>query len=378
MSDLNHFHQALALWVIRLNDDNLQQRQQALDEFQLWKAQYPEHQDQIDQMFSFADEMQQFSTLGISSQTVTQSLAIAQHSQNRMNRLFGKVMGFAVLFSGLVGLSFIGLEHGPFAYYRADIKTDTGEMHHLTLEDGSQLSLAAHSAVNIHFDAQQRRIDLIEGAIYLDVAKDPQRPLRVHTAQADYQALGTRFIVLQESDKSTLSMLHSQVSVTATSSPSTASSLAPASLESSAAPALASLESSALAALESASAAPEAQGTDKQTIVSQAQQISVTTQGLGQIQAINIAATEMAWQQQQIVADQMPLADVLNQLKRHHQGVLWFNAEALQAFKITGVIHADQDLDQTLSLLMQQNPQLQLHKVGSSLRYIRVAQQDAM
>lgn len=372
MSDLNHFHQALALWVIRLNDDNLQQRQQALDEFQLWKAQYPEHQDQIDQMFSFADEMQQFSTLGISSQTVTQSLAIAQHSHNRMNRLFGKVMGFAVLFSGLVGLSFIGLEHGPFAYYRADIKTDTGEMHHLTLEDGSQLSLAAHSAVNIHFDAQQRRIDLIEGAIYLDVAKDPQRPLRVHTAQADYQALGTRFIVLQESDKSTLSMLHSQVSVTATSSPSTAStassSLAP--LESSAAP--------ALAALESASAAPEAQGTDKQTIVSQAQQISVTKQGLGQIQAINIAATEMAWQQQQIVADQMPLADVLNQLKRHHQGVLWFNAEALQAFKITGVIHADQDLDQTLSLLMQQNPQLQLHKIGSSLRYIRVAQQDAM
>ena len=50
----------MALWIVRLNTDNLHERQQAQIEFEAWRNKYPEHHDQLDQMLSFSQTMQQF------------------------------------------------------------------------------------------------------------------------------------------------------------------------------------------------------------------------------------------------------------------------------------------------------------------------------
>ena len=40
----------MALWIVRLNADDQEERRQAQIEFDLWRNQYPEYQDQLDEM----------------------------------------------------------------------------------------------------------------------------------------------------------------------------------------------------------------------------------------------------------------------------------------------------------------------------------------
>jgi transmembrane sensor len=76
--------------------------------------------------------------------------------------------------------------------------TASGQRRSFTLDDGSRLGLNSHSAVDLLFDADQRLLVLRRGELLIQVAADPQRPLRVRTAQGQVQALGTRFLVSQE------------------------------------------------------------------------------------------------------------------------------------------------------------------------------------
>lgn len=76
----------------------------------------------------------------------------------------------------------------------ADHRTATGEQRQLMLADGTRLWLDTASAVDIRFSAGERRIILRTGAIFVATARDA-RPLRVQTPQGEMRALGTRFNV---------------------------------------------------------------------------------------------------------------------------------------------------------------------------------------
>ncbi|MDD1955562.1 FecR family protein [Pseudomonas sp. 8209] len=93
----------------------------------------------------------------------------------------------------------------------ADLHTGTGERRTLELEDGSQLSLNASTAVDLQFDAHQRLVLLRQGELVIEVAPDPQRPLRVRTAQGEIRALGTRFLVSQQPDATRVVVLQHAV-----------------------------------------------------------------------------------------------------------------------------------------------------------------------
>lgn len=77
---------------------------------------------------------------------------------------------------------------------RADERSGTGELRALTLADGSRLELAPDSAIDVAFDGEQRRIELLRGALTISVGSDP-RPLRVHYRDFEVRDIGTRFLV---------------------------------------------------------------------------------------------------------------------------------------------------------------------------------------
>jgi transmembrane sensor len=93
----------------------------------------------------------------------------------------------------------------------ADLHTGRGQRESFNLADGSRLSLNADSAVDLHFDDQQRLVILRRGELIIQVAPDPRRPLRVRTAQGEVRALGTRFLVSQEQDASRVVVLEHSV-----------------------------------------------------------------------------------------------------------------------------------------------------------------------
>ncbi|WP_454869636.1 FecR domain-containing protein [Pseudomonas putida] len=94
--------------------------------------------------------------------------------------------------------AWLAWREAPWQQWAADARTAVGEQRALTLADGSQVLLNTDTAIDITFDARQRRIDLLAGEILLTSAKDPAtpaRPLMVRTLHGRAIALGTRFSV---------------------------------------------------------------------------------------------------------------------------------------------------------------------------------------
>lgn len=78
----------------------------------------------------------------------------------------------------------------------ADVRTGKGERRRITLADGSQLQVNTDSALDIHYDGQQRLLRLHHGEISVQTASDPRaRPFTVLTREGRIRALGTRFCV---------------------------------------------------------------------------------------------------------------------------------------------------------------------------------------
>jgi len=79
--------------------------------------------------------------------------------------------------------------------WRSDAHTAIGALSAQQLPDGSTLQLDTDSAVALPFAPDRRDIELLRGALAIEVAKDPAHPLRVHCAGVEARAVGTRFVV---------------------------------------------------------------------------------------------------------------------------------------------------------------------------------------
>lgn len=80
-----------------------------------------------------------------------------------------------------------------------------------TLTDGSILSMAPLSRIRWMPDGTQRLMELAQGEIHLDVAKDPGRPFRVRADWGEIHVLGTAFTVERTADGMTVTVEHGQV-----------------------------------------------------------------------------------------------------------------------------------------------------------------------
>ncbi|QLF94422.1 FecR domain-containing protein [Pseudomonas sp. ABC1] len=90
---------------------------------------------------------------------------------------------------GTVG--FVAGNAVPLGARLADQRTSIGERRSLRLADGSLLQLNTDTAVDIHFEAAERRIELLRGELMLTCAADvPGRPLRIVTRHGSLAPLG--------------------------------------------------------------------------------------------------------------------------------------------------------------------------------------------
>jgi transmembrane sensor len=74
-------------------------------------------------------------------------------------------------------------------------ETARGEMKTLTLEDGSVLTLNTDTSLNVTFSNDKRQVALIEGEVFFDVAKAPERPFLINAGEGQVRVLGTSFDV---------------------------------------------------------------------------------------------------------------------------------------------------------------------------------------
>jgi transmembrane sensor len=124
---------------------------------------------------------------------------------------------------GAIGLGAIGAGYSLLPDIlirsRADHITGKGEIRRVSLPDGSVATLGPDSAIAVDFAAQRRRIELLAGMSFFDVASEPQRPFSVQTAELTVTALGTAFDVSSDAGILSVAVDHGVVETRAPSSP---------------------------------------------------------------------------------------------------------------------------------------------------------------
>ena len=92
-----------------------------------------------------------------------------------------------------------------------ELATAIGEQRSITLTDGSVLFLNTNSAVRVRFGKDSRNVELLRGEARFQVARDPQRPFVVGTADATIRVLGTVFNVAMSNEGTQVAVIEGRV-----------------------------------------------------------------------------------------------------------------------------------------------------------------------
>ncbi|WP_349971066.1 FecR family protein [Pseudomonas caspiana] len=272
---------AAIAWQLCLDCGNGSQDER--DEHSRWLAANEEHSRAWAQL-GMLDK--QFS---LTSAPARSALLRSHDSAVRRIRKLGGGLASVLLACGL--LLFMGNRFIPIDYWLADQRTATGEQRTIRLADNTLIQLNTHSAIDVRFDATQRRVILQDGEIYVETGthEDP-RPFIVETRDGRMRALGTRFLVRREGEGTLLSVLQSAV-------------------------------------------AAHAQRDDREQTLREGQQVLMTRDGLGPMLALKPGAD--AWTRGMLVVENTRLSELAAELSRYRAGYLGVAPEVAD-LRITG------------------------------------------
>lgn len=205
--------------------------------------------------------------------------------------------------------AWVAIREMPWQQWSADQRTAIGEQENLTLPDGTQLLINTGSALNIAFNASERRIKLLEGEVLISTAKDPSRPLIVETRHGTARALGTRFTVRVGDQRSHVAVTEGAVEM---------------------------LPLHATQGL----------------IVHAGEKSEFSTEATAPVNTLDAAA--LTWEHGMMVARNMRLADLLTELGRYRPGVLRCH-ERVADLAVSGAFPL-KDTDASLRLLQDTLP----------------------
>lgn len=188
------------------------------------------------------------------------------------------------------------------AYLRSDHYAGVGETKLVTLEDGSRVQLDAKSAISVRYGASERRLSLLAGEAWFQVAPDKARPFVVEAAGGTVTALGTAFDIALGKAGTRVTVTEHRVSVSSVG---------------------------------------------KSVVVEEGQQSSYARDAAAKAPAAVDAESATAWRRGKLIVEKQPLGEVLATLGRYRHGYVYCVTPATCARRVTGVFGTDDPL-QTL------------------------------
>ncbi|GHF22316.1 sensor [Kordiimonas sediminis] len=189
-----------AIWVMRLAEGEILDTDAELHE---WLGESPQHRDAFERLNGFWDGLDFVTGLNDFAES---DVAKASIRQARMAHRFGflrPVLTGAVAAS--VVLAFISFGVQLFdqwqSPYQGNYHTAIGEQQTVSLPDGSTVILNTDSVIDVDFTDTARRITLVRGEAYFDVAPDKKKPFSVETSKGSVTAVGTAFSVKLVTEK---------------------------------------------------------------------------------------------------------------------------------------------------------------------------------
>ncbi|MGF6097768.1 FecR family protein [Pseudomonas sp. 18175] len=175
--------------------------------------------------------------------------------------------------------------------WQADYRTGFGETRDITLSDGSVVQLDSHSAIAVDIAGNHRDVKLLSGQAFFKVMPDKSKPFHVWTQTLQVTVTGTAFNVDTQQDS--VAVQQGSVNVNERQAGRPLASLVP------------------------------------------GQRLTYRA-GQAELSAFS-PSQAAAWRQGQLIADDLPISDVLAQLRRYTPAIIVLRDKQLGAQRVTGV-----------------------------------------
>lgn len=315
-TDQRRISRQAAEWIVSLSADDTAQCAQAYAGFEAWKRADPRHAEAARRMETMLAQLDAHDR-----RPARAALAHASHAP-RKRRIASAVATLVLAVAVLATVTGLGVPLDQPSILFADMRTGVGVWQTRVLADGSKITLSSSSAIDVHISGSQRVVQLLQGEVMVDVAHDAARPFYVRTDDGSIRALGTRFTVERHAHATDLSMLESKTEVR----PAAPSSAA--------------------------------------AIVAAGEKVRITQTGVVPLTHINADCVSDAWRDHQLVVQNRPLSEVLDQLARHHRGVIRYNQQQIAGLHVSAVLPLD-DTQRALQLLLNSFPTLRIRTMTS-------------
>lgn len=273
-------------WIVRLNSGKARKRDWA--EFEAWRSQSAEHEAagvEAEALWGDASNLHWDPETGTVRPGRRARVGLSRRA------ILGGIAGAGLSGAGALWAS------GAFRPLFADHVTGVGELSTVDLTDGTRVSLNAMSAIKIDYSPSLRRVVLVEGQAYFEVAPNAERPFAVEGRGTKVTALGTAFDV-------DCSLAWGRVSVSA-------------------------IEHSVRV---------QSQGNVVGTILSEDRKVIVSDTGLIGPATQQDRQTAIAWKTGTLIAEDLELGDVVAALRAYHRGWIVFQDAGAERLKVNAVL----------------------------------------
>lgn len=214
----------------------------------------------------------------------------------------------------------------PPQLWQADYITSKGEQKSIRLADGSNVMLNTDSALAVHYDNAIRRIELLQGEAFFQVAKDADHPFVVTTDGREVRAIGTAFDVRRHNGYTDVELIEGIVEI------------------------------------------QDARHHQHKRL--QAGQTALIGADSIEIQRSRPPESMAVWRDGFLQLDGLPLSEAVAQINRYRSGKVILLNDALANTRISGLFRLD-ELDQAVASLQSAVPQLQMVQITPYLVVLR-------
>lgn len=182
--------------------------------------------------------------------------------------------------------------------WQADYQTAIGERRTIRLPDQSLMTLSTHTAIAIAFNDTIRRVRLLRGEAFFQVQHDADRPFIVESEEAATRAVGTEFIVRHRPGSDRVTVIDGVVEVSSRN-----------------------------------------EGRSMERVI--AGRMVETEHGrLSPARSVDLS-TASAWLRGLLIVDEVPLVQVIEEVRRYHPGTILFWNEQMGTRRVTGTYNLE-------------------------------------
>ena len=302
-------HERAAFWVARLRSDSCTDAERG--EFALWLSARPQHRAAMDAMLDLWEDLAVLEFMPEpGAAPVTPKRRWPSHQLRRrdwMRMGLGLAAAAAALYVAVL------LPNGSLNTPQPTVyQTAVGERQQVPLADGSTITLNTDSKISVTLDHRQRRVVLSRGEAYFEVARR-EPPFVVDLGSAEVWVMGTAFNILLQGGHGQITVTEGVVRVTEKGQPANRVAVS--------------------------------------RLLYANQSIGSDQRGLTPV-ALTDGTAEMAWTSGKLVAEAMPLAELVLELGRYHALEILIGEPDLAQTTVSGVFELH-DPDTILRALEQ-------------------------